>query len=469
MRLAFKLALGLMLGIAAVLAVQSVVHIRRVLEVHEQETRDDLALLAWSVSDATAELWLRAGPEEAARYVARASSRRPDVRFRLTDVSEADRAAAPRTLETLDHLAGDVLIMRVPVIGQGAKLATLELRHTAPWAQDFIEEVVRSQLITVGGLVLVSGLLSLLFGVVFVGRRAERLIEQTREVVRGRFVQTGDRQRDELGRLARELNLMVQHLASARLRVQAEKRRRTELLERLRHADRLSTVGKLSSAMAHELGTPLNVVGGRAALIQMEDGVSDEVRHNARIIQEQADRMAGIIRELLDYARSRTLQRRRVPLGDLLEEARSLLEPLAEESGVHLVVAETPDEPAHVDAGKVLQVITNLITNAIQAMPEGGTVTLSAHSEHVSEPPDARAAPGEFHCIVVEDDGPGIPPPALDRVFKPFFTTKREGEGTGLGLSVCQEIVKEHGGWIQVESEPSRGSRFTVHLPRGES
>lgn len=469
MRLAFKLALGLMIGIAAVLAVQSVLHIRRVLEVHEQKTRADLALLAWSVSDATAELWLTLGPEQAARYVARVSSRRPDVSFRLTDVSAADKAAAPKTLETLDHLAGDVLSMRVPVMGQGTRLATLELRHTTHWAQDFVDEVVRSQLIAVGGVILVSGLLSLLFGVGFVGRRVERLIDQAREVSRGRFVQTGDRHRDELGRLARELNRMVQHLASARLRVQAEQRRRTELLERLRHADRLSTVGKLSSAMAHELGTPLNVVGGRAALIQMEEGVSDEVRHNGRIIQEQADRMAGIIRELLDYARSRSVQRKRVPLGDLLEEARSLLEPLAEESRVHLLVAETPDEPAHVDAGKVLQVITNLITNAIQAMPEGGTVTLSAYTEHVSEPPDARAAPGDFHCIVVEDDGPGIPPAVLDRIFKPFFTTKQAGEGTGLGLSVCQEIVKEHGGWIQVESEPSRGTRFTVHLPRGES
>lgn len=469
MRLAWKLALGLMLGFAIVLAIQSVVHISRVLEVHEQETRDDLAALAWAVSDATAELWLTLGPEHAAQYVARASSQRADVSFRLTDVSAADQAAAPVALRNLDERAGEVLVMRVPVLGAGQKLATLELRHTTHWAERFVEEVVRSQLATAGGLVLVSGLLSLLFGVFLVGRRAERLIEQAREVVRGRFVQTSDRHKDELGRLARELNLMVQHLASARLRVQAEKRRRTELLERLRHADRLSTVGKLSSAMAHELGTPLNVVGGRAALIQMEDGISDEVRHNARIIQEQADRMAGIIRELLDYARSKNLQRKQVPLGDLLEEARSLLEPLAEESRVHLVVAETPDEPAHVDAGKVLQVITNLITNAIQAMPDGGTVTLSAHTEHVPEPPDARAAPGEFHCIVVEDDGPGIPEQALDRIFKPFFTTKREGEGTGLGLSVCQEIVKEHGGWIQVESEPLKGSRFTVHLPRGES
>lgn len=469
MRLALKLALVLMLGFATVLAVQSVLHISRVLEVHEQETQDDLELLAWSVSDATAHIWLLVGPEQAAQYVTRASTRRPDVTFRLTDVSEADKRAAPRVLGALDTHAGEVLVKRVPVLAGGRKLATLELRHTTHWAQDFVDEVVRSQLQTAGGLVLVSGLLSLLFGVVLVGRRAERLIEQAREVVRGRFSQTSDRHKDELGKLARELNLMVQHLASARLAVQAEKRRRTELLERLRHADRLSTVGKLSSAMAHELGTPLNVVGGRAALIQMEDPISDEVRHNARIIQEQADRMAAIIRELLDYARSKSVQRGSVALDDLLEESRSLLEPLAEENGVHLVLAETPDEPAYVDSGKVMQVITNLITNAIQAMPDGGTVTLSAHIEQVSEPPDARAAPGEFVCVVVEDDGPGIPAQALDRIFKPFFTTKREGEGTGLGLSVCQEIVKEHGGWIQVESEPGKGARFTVHVPRGES
>lgn len=468
MRLALKLALVLMIGFAAVLGVQSVLHISRVLEVHEQETHDNLELLAWAVSDAAAQMWLQVGPEQAAQYVSRASERRADVSFLLTDVSEADMAAAPLVLEQLSTRAGEVLVVRVPVLALGRKVATLELRHTTQWAQEFVDEVIRSQLATAGGLVLVSGLLSLLFGVMLVGRRAERLMEQAREVVRGRFSQTSDRHKDELGKLAREMNLMVQHLAAARLRVQAEKRRRTELLERLRHADRLSTVGKLSSSMAHELGTPLNVVGGRAALIQMEDDISDEVRSNARIIQEQADRMAGIIRELLDYARSKSVQRNMVPLEDLLEESRTLLEPLADEHGVTLVVAETPQEPAYVDSGKAMQVVTNLITNAIQAMPEGGNVTLSAHTEHVSEPPDARSAPGDFHCIVVEDDGPGIPAQTLDRIFKPFFTTKREGEGTGLGLSVCQEIVKEHGGWIQVESEPGQGARFTVYLPRGE-
>ncbi len=356
------------------------------------------------------------------------------------------------------------------MLGVSAVLAIqATLLTRGAWAHESVTDVVRSPVLTAGALVLASGLFSLLFGVAFVGRRVERLIEQAREVVRGRFSQTTDRHRDELGKLARELNLMVQHLAAARLRVQSEKRRRTELLERLRHADRLSTVGKLSSSMAHELGTPLNVVSGRASLIQMEDDISQEVRDNARIIQEQTERMAGIIRELLDYARSKPLDRGSLPLRDTLEEARQLLEPLAEENHVRLVVADTPPGEAHIDSSKVLQVVTNLITNAIQAMPDGGTVTLSAYATRVDEPPDARSAPGEYWALVIADDGPGMPPQVLERVFRPFFTTKLQGKGTGLGLSVCQEIVREHGGWIQVESEPGEGAHFTVFLPKGES
>jgi two-component system NtrC family sensor kinase len=110
-------------------------------------------------------------------------------------------------------------------------------------------------------------------------------------------------------------------------------------------------------------------------------------------------------------------------------------------------------------------VLTNLMMNSIHAMPEGGTITLRVDREHVEDPKDRHAAEGDFVKISVEDEGVGIAQDRLEDIFKAFFTTKKEGEGTGLGLSVCHGIVREHGGWIEVQSEVGQGSQFTIFLP----
>jgi signal transduction histidine kinase len=251
-------------------------------------------------------------------------------------------------------------------------------------------------------------------------------------------------------------------------------------IEQVRHADRLSTVGKLASGIAHELGTPLNVVSGRAQLIQesVPAGSGDkigaaellEVADHARIIVEQSRRMSAIIRQLLDFARRRGVQKAAYDLRQLVAQTVSMLQNLAGKRGVALVV-EPASAPAfaQVDASQMQQVLTNVVVNAIQSMPTGGTVTLSLRPSSAQAPPGAESAAGERWEIAVKDEGEGIAPEVLPRVFEPFFTTKAVGEATGLGLSVAYGIVQEHGGFITVESEPGKGSRFAIHLPRGES
>jgi len=170
---------------------------------------------------------------------------------------------------------------------------------------------------------------------------------------------------------------------------------------------------------------------------------------------------------LLDYSRGRGLQREQGDVGEIVDQALRLMEPLADDQAVKLLRSGAPAVEAELDSGKVLQVLTNLIMNGIQAMPGGGALTVSVETAQVDRPADIHAAAGHYVRIDVRDEGTGIAQQDLTQIFEPFFTTKSSGQGTGLGLSVCHGIVREHGGWLSVDSAPGEGSCFSVYLPRG--
>jgi signal transduction histidine kinase len=318
-------------------------------------------------------------------------------------------------------------------------------------------------------------------GVWLVGRPIKTLINKARRVGAGDFSgRLHIPHAAEIGELATEMNLMSERLADAGKQLAAATTARIAAIEQLRHADRLSTVGKLASGIAHELGTPLNVVSGRAQLIaeSVQAGGADriggaailDVTDNVRIIVEQTRRMSAIIRQLLDFARRRGARKASYDLRQLVAQTVSMLQPLAEKRGVALAIeATTAPASAQVDASQIQQVLTNIVVNAIQSMPKGGTVTISLRPSSAQPPPGAEVTEGARFEIAVRDQGDGIAPEVLPHVFEPFFTTKAVGEATGLGLSVAYGIVQEHGGFITVESEPGQGSRFAIHLPRGES
>jgi signal transduction histidine kinase len=217
--------------------------------------------------------------------------------------------------------------------------------------------------------------------------------------------------------------------------------------------------------VAHELGTPLNVIAHRAKLVATGRVEGEAARENARIVQEQTERITRIVRQLLDYARRGSVEARVQDVGPLVDGAIGLLEPLARKQGVTLV-RHAPAHPlaASLDGPQVQQVVTNLALNAIQAMPDGGT--LSVRLDRVEREAPAPVSPAaSWVRVTVDDTGTGIDPAHLPLVFDPFFTTKDVGEGTGLGLSVAWGIVREHGGFIEASSMPGAGSRFEVYLP----
>lgn len=223
--------------------------------------------------------------------------------------------------------------------------------------------------------------------------------------------------------------------------------------EQLRRTERLAELGTLASGMAHEIGTPMNVILGRAEYL-MRRTEDETVKKGLETIVTQVERITRIMNQLLTFARRRPSERG--PL-DVIRTIEETLEVLQERLRKHRIKVETDFArgmpPVYADQDQMSQVLLNLMINAIHAMPDGGTLRLSL------EQADGTAV------VTVADTGCGIPKQDLPNIFDPFFTTKEVGKGTGLGLTVVHGIIQEHGGAITVESEPGRGTTFRVTLP----
>jgi two-component system NtrC family sensor kinase len=248
----------------------------------------------------------------------------------------------------------------------------------------------------------------------------------------------------------------------------AEHYLRRAVEDQLRHSDRLSTVGRLAASVAHELGSPLNVVRIHGQEIAAgEFGSDPDLLDGGRQIVQQSDRMIGLLRRLMVVARARTGDPELVPLREVVADTVALVRTLARRSGVTMHC----DEPLPVCTvrgvrAELQQVLLNLLVNAVQAMPDGGELSVELHVGEAVRP--GADAPTPVARLTVRDTGAGIPADALDKIFEAFYTTKPVGQGTGLGLSVCAGIVREHGGWMTVESVEGEGATFVVHLPLTE-
>ena len=259
--------------------------------------------------------------------------------------------------------------------------------------------------------------------------------------------------------------VIVNFVIRQRERLATETRSHARSEQQLQHAQRLTTVGQLAAGVAHELGSPLQVVAGRAKMVATGEAAGPDAKESGQIILEQAHRMTRIIRGLLDFARRQPAQRSAADLNDIAQDTVRLLAPTAKKKAVVLELEADGSGLVQVDVLQIQQALTNLVMNAIQAVSTGGHVTIGVHVQRVSPPADLGGPEADHACLSVRDDGPGIAEADRLRIFEPFFTTKDVGEGTGLGLSVAHGLVRENGGWIAVESEVGRATCFSVCLP----
>ncbi len=239
--------------------------------------------------------------------------------------------------------------------------------------------------------------------------------------------------------------------------------------EQLRQAHKMEAIGTLAGGVAHDFNNLLTGILGHAQLLQVGTCPAERVQRSAEVIETAARRGAALTQQLLGFARKGKHQNVPVHLGSTIDEVIGLLSRTLDKNIA--LRTRSSIEPAVVvgDPGQIQQVILNLAVNARDAMPEGGDLVFATDACVVGEH-DARnaegATAGGFVVLSIEDTGCGIPESAQARIFEPFFTTKERGKGTGMGLAMVYGIVKNHGGWVQVESEVGRGTTVRVYLPQ---
>jgi signal transduction histidine kinase len=313
--------------------------------------------------------------------------------------------------------------------------------------------------------VLTTTVLGLIAGAVYITRPLARMAEAMKEVRAGNLMSAlPDTRKDEMGAVAAEFNVMVAELRDARRRLEEEAESRRRLQQALQEADKLITIGQMSAGLAHEIGSPLQVLRGRARTLLTRAHDAVEVQRIAEILVAQTDRITRIVEQLLRFTRRRPASLTKSDLRLAINNVLELMQYEAHHRGVSLTFSGTAHlPPMWVDTDEVQQILLNLIANALAATAKGGRVSVSVEESQLTPRNGGCETPAVR--LMVEDTGYGIAADVRERVFEPFFTTRAAEGGTGLGLAVVRSLVTEHGGMITVESEPGVGSRFCVELP----
>lgn len=347
--------------------------------------------------------------------------------------------------------------------------------------QVFVGVIVFSQsrleILTRAKRLLLFSTMGLLFAILFVlalsyrwliGRPLGVIIDTIDEFHAGKYIKRIPIARlDEWGQLADHFNVMADEIERVMARNQELQRNLEERVQEATHKvvqlqqqvnqlQQLTALGYLTATMAHDLGTPLHSIAGLAKLLLEHDAWPPDVRRKLELIVQQTQRLNTVIKNVRHATRLPEPHFEPVTVPDLLNETLPLVEPLMQKSDIKLIVNVDENIPIlHVDRYRVQTALFNLIQNAMEAMSGGGEIIITA-----SALPQNHSV-----AIIVQDNGPGIPPELLERVFEPFFSTHTDEGLRGLGLAIVQDIVKIHGGKIEIKSRPEEGTQIILYFP----
>ncbi|WP_437334068.1 ATP-binding protein [Sorangium sp. So ce394] len=268
---------------------------------------------------------------------------------------------------------------------------------------------------------------------------------------------------EELSRLAHAFNTMTWSLREARGRAEREEMARVNVERRLQQAQALAAAGQVATSLGHEIGSPLNVIQGRARRAADLPGCPEHLRAELETIARQSERITRVVSRLVSLARPSRQQQGDSDLRRVVDDVVAFLGPECKKRDIETSV-ECPRDSGSwarvaLDSDRLFQVVFNLCLNAIEAQDGGGELVVRVLPEH-DGPAGSRAV-----CFEVEDAGPGVRAEDLGQIFEPFFTTKSTRGGSGLGLAIVHGIVQEAGGSVEVSSSPTGGARFRVTLP----
>lgn len=476
-KLPHTLTLMLSVGVLLVQTGAAVLRVSRERDLFERDIGRDERVLGRALAYAVERAWASGGESEAQAVIDHANERTAQTQIRWMRLDALPGKPAPladrKLLEPLRHgesvlvtseWPDDALLTYVPVRLANADLWTIEIADAMVDERSYILRSVWSAAVTS---LLIVGLCAAAAWVLtlrIVRDPIALLIQQARAVARGDLHRRVEvRGSDELLTLANEMNRMCDQLQTASDTARSEAAARLRTTEQLRHADRLATVGLLASSIAHELGTPINVINGHAQLLAERSSEPGSEREHVSVIRDQCGRMTDILRQLLDFGRVGRKADETCSVDTVLLESRAMVLPMARAAMVDVDVDAEANLVAAIGAPSLQQIVLNLLINALQASPSGGRVAIEARPMRR----ERSGARGEQAMVKISlrDMGPGIPNDLQQQIFEPFFTTRGGRGGTGLGLFIASGIAREYGGWLEVQSEPGAGSIFSIHLP----
>jgi len=467
MKLSARLILLLTISVGVVMAVASLITLRQREAALRQAARDEARVHALTLKIALEEDYLTGRSLDAQRLINRLRENTGVYSVVLFDAAgeiiAISNTLAPEEFKNLNEArevmaGGKVIEIARSISGEDyySTIMPLQVQDRRVGAIEIVQSIsyVKADIARARSYILITSLvlfITILLVVTVVTRH--NLARPIHELLDGAVaVGRGDlnyrvRVRSsggELASLAREFNRMADSLSEQRRAAIREAEGRLALERKLRSNERLAAVGRLAAGVAHEMGAPLQVIDGRAKQLLHNTGAAIETRRrNLTIIRNQAERIARIVRQLLNLSRPHKIHFRKIELAPLIEETTELIETQAESAGVEVEIRRDNDATVEADRELIQQVLLNICRNGIQAMPRGGRLRIECLK-------DAAERNGRrFAALRVSDSGVGIAPEHLPNIFDPFFTTKEVGQGTGLGLPISRRIVEEHDGWIE--------------------